>query len=384
MKRKICVVTSTRAEYGLLRPLISKSSINENIELQLVVTGSHLSVEFGLTYKEIEKDGFRIDKKIEMLLSSDSDIAVLKSMALAQLSFADTFDNLRPDIIVVLGDRFELLPIVSSALVLKIPVAHIHGGETTEGALDESVRHAVTKMSHIHFPSHEVYKNRIVQLGENHKRVYNVGSLGYENIKNTTLLTKTEFEDSINFKLASKNILVTYHPVTLEFDTVEEQFNDILEVLDGLEDTHIIFTKANADAGGRVVNEMIDKYVSANESKAVAFHSLGLKRYLSALSHVDCVLGNSSSGLLEVPYFDIPTVNIGDRQKGRLRADTVIDTDNRKENIIKAIDKALDYSHKFDDSNISDYNVSDKIVKVLESIELKGILKKKFYDLKIK
>ena len=319
-----------------------------------------------------------------MLLSSDSDIAVLKSMALAQLSFADTFDNLRPDIIVVLGDRFELLPIVSSALVLKIPVAHIHGGETTEGALDESVRHAVTKMSHIHFPSHEVYKNRIVQLGENHKRVYNVGSLGYENIKNTTLLTKTEFEDSINFKLASKNILVTYHPVTLEFDTVEEQFNDILEVLDGLEDTHIIFTKANADAGGRVVNEMIDKYVSANESKAVAFHSLGLKRYLSALSHVDCVLGNSSSGLLEVPYFDIPTVNIGDRQKGRLRADTVIDTDNRKENIIKAIDKALDYSHKFDDSNISDYNVSDKIVKVLESIELKGILKKKFYDLKIK
>ena len=379
-KRKIGVVTTTRAEYGLLKPLLQKLKNHSDVELQLIVSGSHLSIEFGETYKEIIEDGFTIDKKIEMLLSSDSNTAVLKSMGLAQISFAESFSSLSPDMIVVLGDRYELLPIVSSALVLNIPVAHLHGGEVTQGAIDESVRHAVTKMSQIHFPSKEVYRNRIIQMGENPEMVFNVGALGDENIMTMNLLSRKKFEESIHFKLGQKNILVTYHPVTTEGNVVKKQFKDILDVLDQLEDTKIIFTKANADAGGRLVNQMIDEYVNVNTHRSIAYTSLGLNRYLSALQFVDMVLGNSSSGIDEVPLFNIPTVNIGDRQKGRERVASIIDTDNTPESIRQAIETAYQMQLKVGRTK-NKSNVSDKIVSILLSLELENIVQKPFFDL---
>jgi GDP/UDP-N,N'-diacetylbacillosamine 2-epimerase (hydrolysing) len=307
MKRKICVVTGTRAEYGLLYWLMKEIESNKDLELQLIITGMHLSPEFGLTYKEIEKE-FKIDKKIEMLLSSDTPVGISKSMGLAQISFAEAYDELKPDIVVVLGDRYEIFSAVSAALVSRIPIAHIHGGEITEGAIDEAFRHSITKMSHIHFTATEEYRKRVIQLGENPDRVYNVGAMGIENIRRIKLLSKEEFEKSINFKLNEKNILVTFHPVTLENNTAENQFSELLEAIDKLKNTNIIFTKANSDTDGRIINKMIDEYVLKNRHKAIAFTSLGQLRYLSAMQYVDAVVGNSSSGIVEDPSFKIGTV----------------------------------------------------------------------------
>jgi len=259
--RKICVVTGTRAEYGLLFWLMKEIEKDDDLELQVVVTGMHLSPEFGLTYKEIEKK-FKIDKKIEMLLSSDTAVGISKSMGLAQISFAEAYEELRPDILVVLGDRYEIFSAASAAMIARIPIAHLHGGETTEGSFDEPIRHSITKMSHVHFTATEEYKNRVIQLGEHPRTVFNVGGLGIENIKRLKLLNKEEFEKSINFKLNQKNILVTFHSVTLESDTTREQFQALLDAVDWLEDTHIIFTKANSDTDGRIINQMIDKYVA--------------------------------------------------------------------------------------------------------------------------
>ena len=385
MNKKICVVTSTRAEYGLLYWLMKEIEKDKDLELQIIATGMHLSFEFGLTYKEIEKE-FKIDKKIEILLSSDTPIGVSKSMGLAQISFAEAFEELKPDFIVVLGDRFELIPIVSTAVVFNIPVVHLHGGEATEGLIDEYIRHAVTKMSYLHFTSTEEYRKRIIQLGEDPSRVYNIGAMGIENIKRLKLLSREEFEKSINFKLNKKNILVTFHPVTLEKATAKEQFEELLNAIDELKDTNIIFTKANSDTDGRVINKMIDEYVAKNKNKAIAFTSLGQIRYLSALQYVDAVVRNSSSGIVEAPSFKIGTINIGDRQKGRIKAKSVIDCKPKKEDIKKAFEKL--YSSEFQEllKNVKNpYEngkfPSKKIVEVLKNTKIENI-KKSFYDLK--
>ncbi len=383
-KRKICVVTGTRAEYGLLYWLMKEIEEDNNLELQLIVTGMHLSPEFGLTYKEIEKD-FKIDKKIEMLLSSDTSVGISKSMGLAQISFAEAYKELQPDMLVVLGDRYEIFSAVSSAMIARIPIAHLHGGEATEGAFDESIRHSITKMSHLHFTGTDEYKNRVIQLGEQPQRVFNVGGMGIENIKRLKLLSKDEFEKSIDFKLNKKNIIVTFHPVTLESATAKKQFQNLLDAIDTLNDTCIIFTKANSDTDGRVINSMIDDYVSKNSDKAVGFTSLGQLRYLSALQYVDAMVGNSSSGLAEAPSFKIGTINIGDRQKGRIMADSVINCKSDRESILKAFKKL--YSKVFQEdfkTSINPYGdscTSLKIIEELKKVNLKNILKKSFYDI---
>ncbi|MCG3663356.1 UDP-N-acetylglucosamine 2-epimerase [Aliarcobacter butzleri] len=384
--KKICVVTGTRAEYGLLYWLLKEIEADKELELQLIVTGMHLSPEFGLTYKDIEKE-FKIDKKIEMLLSSDTSVSISKSMGLAQISFAEAYDELKPDIVVVLGDRYEIFSATSAAMIARIPIVHLHGGETTEGAFDESIRHSITKMSHLHFTATEEYRNRVIQLGEHPSRVFNVGGLGIENIKRLKLLTKEEFEESIEFKLNKKNILVTFHPVTLENSTAQEQFQELLDVIDELKETNIIFTKANSDTDGRIINQMIDEYVSKNSYKSIGFISLGQLRYLSALQFVDAVVGNSSSGLLEAPSFKIGTINISDRQKGRIKANSVIDCSANKTDIEKAFERL--YSKEFQNSLLNVENpygngyASNKIIEEIKEVDLQNILKKSFYDLKV-
>jgi GDP/UDP-N,N'-diacetylbacillosamine 2-epimerase (hydrolysing) len=359
---------------------------DKELELQLIVTGMHLSPEFGLTYQTIEKE-FKIDKKIEMLLSSDTSIGISKSMGLAQISFAESYEELKPDIVVVLGDRYEIFSATSAAMIARIPIAHLHGGETTEGAFDESIRHSITKMSHLHFTATQEYKNRVIQLGENPARVFNVGGMGIENIKRLKLLNKQEFEKSIEFKLNHKNILVTFHPVTLEKSTAKEQFQELLDAIDELEDTSIIFTKANSDTDGRVINSMIDEYVAKNSHKSVCFTSLGQRRYLSALQFVDAVVGNSSSGLAEAPTFKIGTINIGDRQRGRIKADSVIDCLANKNNIKKAFE--LLYSKEFQENlktvknPYGDGCASKKILEIIKKTDLTDFLKKTFFDLKV-
>lgn len=382
--RKICVVTGTRAEYGLLFWLMKEIQSDASLELQVIVTGMHLSPEFGLTYKEIEKE-FSINKKIEMLLSSDTPIGISKSMALAQISFAEAYDELSPDIVVVLGDRFEIFSAVSAAMIARIPIAHIHGGETTEGAFDEAIRHSITKMSHLHFVATEEYRQRVIQLGENPERVFNFGAPGIDNIHKLNLLSIDELEQSIGFKLGKKNLLVTFHPVTLEKGTAQYQFQQLLDALDDLRDTHIVFTKANADTDGRIINAMVDSYVNANPNRSVAFASLGQLRYLSALQYVDGVVGNSSSGLTEAPSFKIGTVNIGDRQKGRVKASSVIECAPDMNAITNAILQL--YSPLFQKNLCHVKNPygeggsSKKIAGVIQSHPLSQILKKTFYDL---
>ncbi len=384
MKRKICVVTGTRAEYGLLYWLMKGIEADEHLELQLIVTGMHLSPEFGLTYREIEKE-FTIHKKIEILLSSDTAVGISKSMGLAQISFAEAYDELKPDLVVVLGDRYEIFSAATAATIARIPLAHLHGGETTEGAYDETMRHSITKMSQLHFVATEVYRKRVIQLGEHPHSVFNVGGLGIENIKRLDLLSKEAFKASIDFNLASKNLLVTFHPVTLEKSTAQQQFQELLNAIDELEETHIIFTKANSDSDGRVINHMIDTYVSKNSHKAIGFTSLGQLRYLSSLQFVDAVVGNSSSGLLEAPSFKIGTINIGDRQKGRMKASSVIDCEPTKKSIQKALSEL--YSLRFQEhikmveNPYEKGNTSKDILNVIASVNLKNIMKKTFYDI---
>lgn len=383
--RKVCVVTGTRAEYGLLYWLMKEIETDQNLELQITVTGMHLSPEFGNTYSQIEKDGFSISKKVEMLLSSDSDIAIGKSMGIGVIGFSDAFADLSPDLVIVLGDRFEVFSAVSAAMIAKIPVAHLHGGELTEGAFDEYIRHAITKMSHLHFTATEEYKNRVIQLGEQPDRVFNVGGLGIENINRLKLLSRSDFEKAIGFKLGEKNILVTFHPVTLENNTSEVQFQALLDSLKKLKSKKIIFTKANADTGGRIINAMIEDYVMKHDN-AVAFASMGQLNYLSALQFMDFVIGNSSSGLLEVPSFNVATIDVGDRQKSRIKAGSVINCLPTKKSIGDAIEKV--YSKDFKDSlyeakNPYDGGNSSKvIVKIIKDFDFSGILKKDFYDLK--
>lgn len=381
---KCCVITGTRAEYGLLFWLMKEIEKSKELSLQMIVTGMHLSPEFGLTYKEIEKD-FKIDEKIETLLSSDTVIGISKSMGLGMISFSEAFQRLKPDLIIVLGDRYEIFSAVSAAMISRIPIAHLHGGESTEGLIDESIRHSITKMSHLHFTSTEEYKNRVIQLGEQPDRVYNVGGLGIDNIIKLNLLGKKELEKNINFEISNQTFLITFHPVTLEKATSEVQFQNLLHSLNEFPDAKFIFTKANADTEGRVINQMIDSFVKNNSSNATSFFSMGQLNYLSALQYVSVVIGNSSSGLIEAPSFKIPTVNIGDRQKGRIKSKSVIDCDNEKSSITKTIKTAL--SKEFLDSiqNIKnpygEGGASKKIIEIIKTKNFNDILKKRFYDL---
>jgi len=384
--KKICVITGTRAEYGLLYWTMKHLSKQTDFLLQICVTGMHLSPEFGLTYKQIELDGFVIDEKVEILLSSDTEIGISKSIGLGIIGFAEVYQRLKPDMVLILGDRFEIFAAATAAMVSKLPIAHCHGGEATEGLIDESIRHSITKMSQLHFSSTDEYSNRVIQLGESPERVFNVGALGIENINKLTLLDREEFEKSIDFKLGKENVLVTFHPVTLENAKSEKQFKALLDSLDLFPDLKIIFTKPNADTDGRIIIEMIDKYVEKNKERSVTFVSLGQLRYLSCLKYVDTVIGNSSSGIIEVPSFKKATINIGDRQRGRLKCESIIDCEPVKEEIVEAI--KLSFSPAFKEKlktvkNLyGEGNASIKIIDVLRKVDFSDILKKKFYNLK--
>lgn len=382
--RKICVITGTRAEFGLLRPLIELIAKDKDLQLQLIATGMHLSSEFGYTLDEIIAAGFVVDKKVECLLSSDTSVGVSKTIALAISGFADALESLQPDLVVVLGDRTEILGAVIATGMANIPIAHLHGGETTEGAYDEAIRHSITKFSHLHFTSTEAYRKRVIQLGEQPNTVFNVGAIGLDAIKKLKLLSREEFENSIGLKLKKRNVLITYHPVTLEKEAPIETFENILTALDELGDTGLIFTHANSDKNGRIINKMITEYVSSHKNKAIEFKSLGQLRYLSALQFVDFVIGNSSSGILEVPAFCIPTINIGDRQKGRINCESVINSTNSLEDIKKSITFALDKQFREtiqqQEMLYGNGTAAEKILKVIKEHTVIP-LKKSFYDI---
>ena len=331
--RKVCVVTATRAEYGLLKPLMQLIKESDQLKLQVIATGAHLSSEFGLTYKNIENDGFGIDEKVEILLSSDTPGSIAKTMGVAMMGMADVLPRLNPDLMVILGDRYEMLAVASAATIFKIPIAHLHGGEITEGAYDDAIRHSITKMSHLHFTSTEEYKNRVIQMGENPKNVFNVGAIGLDNIRDLKLLSKEELKADLGVSFKKYNYQVTFHPETLGNLSSAEQFQNLLNVIKKQEDSFFIFTKANADTDGRIINQMIDDFVSEHPTIAKAYSSLGTLRFLSVVKICDAIVGNSSSGILEAPSLFTPTINIGDRQKGRTQALSIINVDNSEEDI---------------------------------------------------
>jgi len=382
-KRKICVVTGSRAEYGILYWLLKEIKNEPDLELQLIATGTHLSPEFGLTFKEIEQDGFTIDKRVEVILSSDTEMAIAKSIGLGCMSFAEAYQNLKPDMLVILGDRYEIFSSAMAAMVSKIPIAHIHGGESSEGVIDEPIRHSITKMSHLHFVSTQKSADRIKQMGEESLRVFNFGAPALEGIERYKLLSKESISKELDIDLDRETILITYHPVTLDKDTTGSQFKNILKAIDGFKG-NIILTLPNADTGGRAIIDLIAKFEDKH-SNSKSFASLGKLRYLSLLRYVDVMMGNSSSGLIEAPSFKLPVVNIGDRQRGRVRANNVIDCGYSVGKIKKSLKKALSSTFKTSLKNlVNPYkksNTSKKIVQVLKKIEINDILtKKKFID----
>lgn len=380
---KVCLVTGSRAEYGLLRWVMQGIQQSKVLELQLIVTGMHLSPEFGLTVQDIEANGFQIDRKVDILLSSDTPVGITKSMGLGLIGFSDALDQLQPDILLVLGDRYEIFVAAVTALISRVPIAHIHGGELTEGAFDDAIRHSITKMSHIHFVAADEYRKRVIQLGEHPENVHNVGGLGIDAIKRIKPLNREELEASLDFKLGSRNLLITFHPVTLEDNTSAVQMCELLKALDQFQDIHFIFTMPNADTNGRILIRLVEEYCSTRPY-AKSFKSLGQLLYFSCLYHFDGVVGNSSSGLLEVPSFRKGTVNIGDRQNGRLKAISVIDCDPTANSIASAISHL--YSSKFSSvlhtslPSSQSVDTSQQIVHILENMSLPS-LKKTFYDI---
>ena len=378
------MVTGTRAEYGLLRWVMEGLRDSPGMTLQVIATAMHLSPEFGLTYQAMEQDGFTIDRKIEMLLSSDTPTGIAKSMGLGMIGFADAFRELRPELLLVLGDRFEILSAVAAALVARIPVAHLHGGEITEGAFDDAIRHSITKMSHLHFVAAQEYRNRVIQLGESPERVFVVGGLGIDSIKKLKLLERTELEASLGFKLGRRNLLITFHPATLDRATPAEQMTELLAALGELHDTRLIFTMPNADTGHRALFTLVDGFV-ASHPNARAYRSLGQVAYLSCMRHADGVVGNSSSGLLEAPTFPRGTVNIGDRQRGRLRAANVIDCEPERDKIAEALRKLYSPSFAATLANVrnpyGEGGASERVVEILRDFPLDGLLRKSFHDL---
>lgn len=384
--KTISVLTATRAEYGLLSPIIKALKKNPEFCVKVVVTGTHLSPEFGLTYKEIEKDGIKIDKKIEILLSADTPSSISKSMGLAMMGFADYFAERKPDALVVLGDRYESLAVCCAAMNERIPIIHLYGGETTEGAIDEAVRHAITKLSYLHLTSTEEYRKRVIQLGESPKRIHTVGAIGIENALNTPILSKEQLEEELDFELDCPYVVVTFHPVTLEETSAEKQCKELLRALDCHPEFKYIVTKANADTNGRVINRLMEEYAIKHNNMRL-YDSLGMKKYLSTLKYAVMVLGNSSSGLIEVPSFKIPTINIGDRQRGRLHATSVLDVEPNANKIALAMERVLKTDFQMICQNTvnpyGDGNTSEKVVMAIQRMFLDGIeLKKKFYDVK--
>ena len=377
MKRKICVITSTRADYGLLRGVMEKITLTSSLDLQIVVTGMHLSPEFGLTYQEIEQDNFKIDYKIEALLSSDTAIGV------SLIGFADAFKSLQPDLVILLGDRFEIFAAATACHIAGIPIAHLHGGEVTEGAIDDALRHAITKMSSIHFVAANDYKKRVIQLGEQPERVFLVGGLGIDSINNLKLLQREQLEQELGIKLGKKNLLITFHPTTIETESPEFQTTELLSALSELKETRLVFTYPNADAGGRSIIKLVNDFIKLNPN-AIGYTSLGQKKYFSCVKEFDGVIGNSSSGIIEVPTFKKGTINIGSRQKGRIHAPSIISCEAKREEITSAI-KTL-YSTQFQENLIHTVNpygdggASDRIISIIEQLPLAGVNKKFFYD----
>ncbi len=384
-KVKICVITATRAEFGLIKPVIQKLVEVPEFAVKIVATGMHLSPEFGLTYKEIEECGFTVDRKIEMQLSSDSTVAVAKTMGLAMISFSDYFSEEKPDYVMISGDRYEAMAVATTAMVMRIPIIHLFGGETTEGAIDECIRHSISKMSYLHFVTTEAYRKRVVQLGENPDRVFVVGGTGSENVREQKLLTKDELEKQLKFSLKDKYVVVTLHSVTLENNTADDQVKELLLACDKHPELKYVFTKANSDAGGRIINLALEEYCKTHENARV-YESLGYIRYLSAVKYCTFVLGNSSSGIMEVPSLGVPTVDIGDRERGRIRAKSVINCAPDHKSIISAMDKALtkEFSEfcKTVDNPYAAKQTSSEIVRIIKEHVLKENvdLKKKFYD----
>lgn len=385
MSRKIAVVTGTRADYGLLYPLLVELQQAKDFELQLVVSCMHWAKEFGETFQQIEEDGFTIDSKVDMLMSNDNAVGITKSVGLATINFADEFSRLDPDLIIVLGDRFEILAATQAAYMARIPVAHIHGGEISAGALDDGFRHVITKMSHLHFVAAEAYRKRVVQMGETPDRVFNVGAIGLDNLEILDLVDREQWQEDCDFQLGELNFLVTYHPATIEPARTRDCVANLLQALDEFPHAKILFTKSNADETGRLIGELLDYHGRYHPDNCKISTNLGSKYYLSALQHFDVVIGNSSSGLIEAPYFNKPTVNIGPRQNGRLKASSVIDCDDSVEGITQAVFKALSPDFQTSLSQVSSPygrgNSAKKIIDILRQHNFKDLFRKRFYDL---
>lgn len=379
--KRICILTATRAEYGLLSPLIKRLIKTQEFDVRVAVTGMHLSTEFGLTWKEIEQDGVHIDRKIEMLLSADTSAAISKSMGVALMGFADYFDEVSPDALIVLGDRYEVLAVCVAAMNKRIPIFHIHGGEITEGAVDDAIRHCITKLSYLHFTSTEKYRRRVIQMGEEPSRVFNVGALGVENVLYAPKLTKKELEESIGWELGNQYAVLTFHPTTLEVNTSKKQIEELLKAIEQFPDIQFLATKANADTDGRIINRCLEAYADTHQHLR-CYTSLGMKRYLSALKYARFVIGNSSSGLLEAPVLGIPTVNIGNRQKGRIRGKSVVDCKPESEDIMDAIQNALLMNIEKIESPYGYGKTSGKIVEIIKKeLDANHSVVKKFYDI---
>ena len=382
--RKICFVTGTRAEYGLLSRLMRLVKEDKDLQLQVIATNMHLMPEYGETYKEIEKDGFTIDKKVYMHKPSDDAHGIISSMAEEMQGMNDALSELKPDILVLLGDRYEILVAAQVALIHRVPIAHIHGGEVTEGAFDDAIRHSVTKMSSLHFTSCEEYRHRVIRMGEQPSRVFDVGSLGVENIKAVPLMTKDELETSLDFKVDTQTILVTYHPVTLGGDPAKD-IHEFLDALDQFKDLKVIFTMPNSDTGRDAIALAVENYVEKHSNSAKAYTSLGLKRYLSTLQFVKAAVGNSSSGIIEVPSFGIPTLNIGDRQKGRLASKSVVSCGTSKDEVIAGLklclSEEMQKAAKTYENPYARPDTANLIYQELKNVELAGLNLKTFYDL---
>ena len=381
--KKVCVITGTRAEFGQLKGVMEGIQKSKILGLQVVVTGMHLSPEFGMTVNTIVNEGIKVNRRVEMLLSSDSSVGLTKSIGLGVIGFADALEELKPDLILILGDRYEILAAAVAAMVARIPIAHIHGGESTEGVIDESIRHSLSKMSHLHFVATEEYGKRVSQLGENPDNIYNVGGLGVDSLQNIKLLSKAELEKVLGYSFLKKNLLITFHPVTLEKDTVAPQMDHLLAALSLLNDVGLIFTMPNSDTDGRVLQNKVKDFCS-NRPHANFYTSLGQVKYLSCMKHVDGVVGNSSSGIAEAPSFKKGTIDIGDRQRGRVKAKSIIECEPKCEKIFKAIEKLFSQDFQEKLSQVKNPygfgGASKKIIETLENISFKNLLKKRFYD----
>lgn len=386
MARRIAVVTGSRAEYGLLRWLMELIAADPALELQVIATGMHLSTEFGLTFRAIEDDGFTIADRVDMLLASDDPRAIVKSVGLGTIGFADVYARLKPDCVVVLGDRFEILAAAQAALLMRLPLAHLHGGERSDGAIDDSIRHAITKMASLHFVAADEYRRRVVQMGEDPSRVFSFGAPGLDAITKIGRLDRAELERSLGLKLAKPTFLVTYHPATLGDADAVSAVRALCRALDRFPQASVVVTKPNADAFGRAITAELERWAASHAGRVVVHTSLGQQRYLSTLAYADVVVGNSSSGLIEAPALRIPTVNVGPRQDGRLKAASVIDCAETEDDIVRAIEQAMSSAHaavvrEMTPPYGTGANASEKIKEVLATVALDSLVRKRFWDL---